>query len=97
MKNFEYTAPRSVEEATRKLGEYSQPVLLAGGTDLLVQLRTQRKTADAVIDLKLIQELNEVTDDPARGLTLGRRFPVIAFMTMQASAEDTRRWRKWPV
>ena len=75
MKNFEYTAPRSVEEATRKLGEYSQPVLLAGGTDLLVQLRTQRKTADAVIDLKHIQELNEVTDDPARGLTLGAAVP----------------------
>jgi CO/xanthine dehydrogenase FAD-binding subunit len=75
VKYFEYSAARSVTEAASLLGAHPRAQLLAGGTDLLVQLRSGRKTADLVIDLKRIPDLNEVSYNPARGLTLGAAVP----------------------
>jgi len=75
LKNFQYAAPQSVGDATRLLATTPHALLLAGGTDLLVQLRSGRKTADLVIDAKHIPELNEIRYDPARGLTLGAAVP----------------------
>lgn len=75
MKNFQYAAPQSIADATGLLATNPRALLLAGGTDLLVQLRAGRKTADLVIDAKHIPELNEIRYDPARGLTLGAAAP----------------------
>ena len=75
MKHFDYAAPQSVGEAAHLLGVHPQALLLAGGTDLLVQLRSGRKSADLVIDLKRISELNEIHYDAAHGLTLGAAVP----------------------
>ena len=75
MKHFDYAAPQSVGEAAHLLGVHPQALLLAGGTDLLVQLRSGRKSADLVIDLKRISELNEIHYDAAHGLILGAAVP----------------------
>jgi len=75
VKSFEYAAAQTVNEATRLLGAHPQAQLLAGGTDLLVQLRSGRKTADVVIDVKRVPELNQIRYDPAQGLTLGAAVP----------------------
>lgn len=75
MKWFDYAAPRSLSEAMGLITAHPKARLLAGGTDLLVQLRAGRKETDFVIDLKRIPELNAIQYDRARGLTLGAAVP----------------------
>ncbi len=72
MRSFTYQAPTSVREAIAHLadeGKKSRP--LAGGTDLLVQLRHHFVEADILVDVKRIPELNRILFDPAKGLTIG--------------------------
>jgi len=57
MKNFDYLAPRTLDEAYGQLGNGKSSLLLAGGTDVIVQLREGRRTCDQLIDLKHIPEL----------------------------------------
>jgi CO/xanthine dehydrogenase FAD-binding subunit len=72
MKPFEYQAPTSITEAIALLadkGKKARP--LAGGTDLLVQLRHGLFAPDLLIDIKKISEFSRITFDPAAGLTVG--------------------------
>jgi len=75
VKWFDYDAPASVAEAIGLLTAHPGARLLAGGTDLLVQLRAGRKETDMVVDAKHIPELNAIVYDPANGLTLGAAVP----------------------
>jgi carbon-monoxide dehydrogenase medium subunit len=76
LKWFDYASPSTLPEAVKLLATHGPKArLLAGGTDLLVQLRAGRREADIVIDVKKIPELNELTYDPAKGLTLGAAVP----------------------
>jgi CO/xanthine dehydrogenase FAD-binding subunit len=75
VKWFDYAAPRSMSEAVGLLASHPGARLLAGGTDLLVQLRAGRKETDYIVDLKHIPELNAIDYDPQRGLTLGAAVP----------------------
>ena len=74
MKWIEYENPNTIDEAVALLsdpGTNARP--LAGGTDLIVQLRVgdPRVNADVVVNVKSIPELNELSYDPAGGLTIG--------------------------
>lgn len=76
MKWFDYQSPQSVEEAVNLLAAKGQRAkMLAGGTDILVQMRSGRVDADLIVDVKNIPELNEVRFDPNEGLTLGAAVP----------------------
>lgn len=75
MKWFDYAAPRSLPEAVDLLSAKPHARPLAGGTDLLVQLRFGQRDADLVVDVKRIPELNEVSYDTALGLSLGAAVP----------------------
>ncbi len=72
MKPFTYQAPLSLAEAVTAL---SHPEVLAkplaGGTDLLVQMRRGLFQPDVLVDVKRILELTQITCDPVRGLTVG--------------------------
>lgn len=72
MQSFDYAAPKSAEEVLQLLaGKNGDARILAGGTDLLVQLREGRRKAKLVIDVKNIPELIQVTFDPQDGLRIG--------------------------
>ena len=72
MKPFEYQAPTSVGEAVALLADFGPRAKpLAGGTDLLVQLRRGLFGPDVLVDIKRIPELNRVEFDAADGLTVG--------------------------
>ncbi len=76
MKWIDYHRPSSVDEAVGLLSKYNGKArILAGGTDLLVQLRGGRYELDAVIDAKHIDELNALSYDSTNGLTLGAAVP----------------------
>ena len=75
MKWFDYAAPASVGEAVQLLAAHPGACLLAGGTDLLAQLRSGRKATAFVIDVKRIPELNQAAYDAAGGFTLGAAVP----------------------
>ena len=76
MKWIDYASPHSVSEAVDLLaGAGGRASILAGGTDLLVQLRVGRSNADLVVDGKNIPELNELSYDADSGLTLGAAVP----------------------
>ena len=76
MMDFDYQAPTSIAEAVSLLDSAKGAArCLAGGTDLIVQLREQQRQASLVVDLKRIPELKRVTLDPADGLVLGAAVP----------------------
>ena len=58
MKDFEYAAAATVDEAVSLLAARGDKAkILAGGTDILVQLREGLRDADFVLDIKKIPEL----------------------------------------
>jgi carbon-monoxide dehydrogenase medium subunit len=76
MKGFEYIASTTLEEATAVLAEHGDGArILAGGTDILVQLREGQRAADVVLDIKKVPELTEVTFPDGGGLRLGAAVP----------------------
>jgi aerobic carbon-monoxide dehydrogenase medium subunit len=71
MHQFRYATPGSLEELLNTLADRRDPVkLLAGGTDLIVQMRSGAMTPELVIDVKQIPELNCLSFSD-KGLTLG--------------------------
>ncbi len=57
MEAFDYVAPRSLADAFAHLTNGRSSLMLAGGTDVIVQLREGRRHCDQLIDLKHIPEL----------------------------------------
>lgn len=76
LKEFDYAAATSVDEAVSLLAAKGDRArILAGGTDILVQLRESLREADLVLDVKKIPELTEISFDPKTGLRLGASTP----------------------
>jgi xanthine dehydrogenase FAD-binding subunit len=76
LKDFFYAAPTSLAEASKLLaGAGGRAKILAGGTDIIVQLREGLRDADLVVDVKKIPELTELSFSPAKGLRLGASVP----------------------
>jgi CO/xanthine dehydrogenase FAD-binding subunit len=69
---FDYAAPASLDEALALLarhGEAARP--LAGGTDLLLNLRSGRRRVGLLVDLKRVPGLDAVEARPGGGVRIG--------------------------
>jgi carbon-monoxide dehydrogenase medium subunit len=75
VKWFDYAAPATLREAIGLLAAHPGAKPLAGGTDLLVQMRAGRVSPGLVVDIKHIEELNAIDCNASRGLTLGAAAP----------------------
>jgi len=76
LKAIDYVAPRTLSEAIRLLSAHAEKArVLAGGTDLIVQIREQRRDVDLLVDVKHIPELNELSYDAGSGLRIGAAVP----------------------
>jgi len=70
MPNFDYEAPTSLSSALELLARPGENRPLAGGTDVIDQLKSNRRNSDLVVDLKRIPELLNIDSDDS-GLTIG--------------------------
>jgi carbon-monoxide dehydrogenase medium subunit len=69
---FDYQAPKSLREACSLLEEYgAKAKLLAGGTDLLVNLKKKTVTPEQIISLNKIKGLNEAMAKQGKGISIG--------------------------
>ena len=85
MEAIDYTAPKTLDEALKVMADHGDRArVLAGGTDLLVQLRGGRRSADIVVDSKFVPELNELSYDAQKGLTIGAAVPCCTIYEDQA-------------
>ncbi|HLD29004.1 MAG TPA: xanthine dehydrogenase family protein subunit M, partial [bacterium] len=57
---FDYYSPKSLDEAFEKIKKHEDSLLLAGGTDLLVNLRSGKVRTGTVIDVKHIHSLKSI-------------------------------------
>ena len=76
MRDFEFVAARTLEEAFSALGRANgSGRVLAGGTDLITQIKEGRRSPAMVIDIKGIPELNVLECSAEAGLRLGAAVP----------------------
>jgi len=88
MPAIRYEAPTSIPEAIALIQADPAASVMAGGTDLLVQLRAGVKQPSAFIDIKRIPELTRFSID-ADGLRLGA---AVCAAELGESAEFKRLW-----
>ncbi|MDQ2067899.1 xanthine dehydrogenase family protein subunit M [Xinfangfangia sp. CPCC 101601] len=72
MRRFEYHAPNSLEEVSGLLTSLGDGAfILAGGTDLLVEIRERLRTVKHLVDIKKVPGLSGITCSAAQGLRFG--------------------------
>jgi carbon-monoxide dehydrogenase medium subunit len=87
---IKYFKPRTLEEAIELLTKVRNSRVLAGGTDLLVDLKTGRVSAEALVDVGAIRELRGIED-------LGDRIRIGAATKLQELAESDVIARELPL
>lgn len=76
MRDIQYAAPQSVTDAVAILSQFGNRArVLAGGTDLIVQVREHIRDVDLIVDGKRIPELMQLSYSPESGLSLGAAVP----------------------
>jgi 4-hydroxybenzoyl-CoA reductase subunit beta len=70
--SFRYLAPRTLMEALQVLAQEGEQALpIAGGTDLLPNMKRRQLTPSLLVSLRHLRELKGVTGTPATGLRIG--------------------------
>ena len=108
MKDFEYFAPKTVEESLSLLSQYKgEAKIIAGGQSMLVVMRQGLLAPEYVIDIKGITALDYLTYDEREGLRIGaltthraiekspiiqKHFRVLSEMETNLATIQTRNW-----
>jgi carbon-monoxide dehydrogenase medium subunit len=108
MKDFEYFAPKTVEEALSLLSQYKgEAKIIAGGQSMLVIMRQGLLAPEYVVDIKGISALDYMTYDERLGLKIGaltthrsiekspviqKHFGVLSEMERNLATIQTRNW-----
>jgi carbon-monoxide dehydrogenase medium subunit len=88
IKKFEYQAPRSLGEALEILDQCGEKAgVLAGGTDLIVQMKQGLKRPACIVDVKKIPELNVLDWKPEDGLRIGAAVPISRLLALPVVLE----------
>ncbi|MEK7438348.1 MAG: xanthine dehydrogenase family protein subunit M [Pseudomonadota bacterium] len=86
---FQYQSPKSVAEAARMLaGEGPRGMLIAGGTDLLPNMKRRQQTPATLISLSRVEGLKKISN--GSGLTLGAGLTLTEVVNAQAVREKYR-------
>jgi len=89
---FEYLEPESIEEALTILSRYQgESKIIAGGTDLMLQVRNKAVRPEYVVDITRIPGLDYITFDDQQGVRLG------ALTTIRALETSVELQRKYPI
>jgi carbon-monoxide dehydrogenase medium subunit len=85
MRDFAYFEPKSISEAISLLAKHKDEVkVIAGGTDLLVEMKQDHIRPKYLINLKTVPGLDYIVYDPKDGLRIGALTTIRA---LQKSAE----------
>lgn len=89
---FDYLAARTIEEAISLLTQdEGKSKVLAGGTDLFLQIRSKRIKPECIVDISEIPDLSGMTYDGERGLRIG------ALTTIRALETSSEVRRRYPI
>jgi len=74
---FDYEGPKTIEEALSFLEKYKgKAKVIAGGTDLMTQIRDGNISPEFVVDIGEIEGLDYIHYDKSQGLTIGALTPI---------------------
>lgn len=89
MEDMRYEAPETLDAAVALLSGASAPKVLAGGTDVLVQLHIETIEPDVLVDVKKIPEMRTLTKE-SDGWHLGAAVPAMEMLDNKEFCKD------WP-
>ncbi len=108
IKDFEYLAPKTLQEALVLLDQYRDECkVIAGGQSLLILMRQGLVSPKYLVDIKGLSELNYIKADAKEGLKIGaltthrtiekspamkNGFSVLAEMERRLASIQTRNW-----
>jgi carbon-monoxide dehydrogenase medium subunit len=91
MNDIRYLAPQTIDEAVKAmLAAEGRGRILAGGTDLLVQMRSGAQNPGTIVDVKKIGEMTRIEELPDGGFRIG------AAVSAAVTGEHPRLRRVWP-
>lgn len=76
LSKFDYYRPDTLEEALEYLDKNSGTNILAGGTDIMLELRSNKIDVKHLLDIKNIPETKKLSYVPGEGLFIGASVPV---------------------
>ncbi len=76
LSKFDYCRPDNLVEALAYLDKNAGTNILAGGTDIMLELRSNKIDVKNLLDIKNIPETNKMEYIPGEGLFIGASIPV---------------------